>query len=104
MGPNTHPACTEGTARVGSSTSDALRRIAELLDGLPELPEHVVTVHSDGSHIGVLFGAGPDEQARIDAVRCVLAALGATAQHGSIEYGGTAMLGPYTVEVSTSFD
>jgi hypothetical protein len=40
----------------------------------------------------------------MDAVRYVLAALGATAQHGSIEYGGTAMLGPYTVEVSTSFD
>lgn len=89
---------------MATSTSDALRRIAELLDGLPDLPAHVVSVYSHNTYIGVLFGAGPDEQTRMNAVRCVLAALGATAEHCGIEYGGTGTLGPYTVEVSTGFD
>lgn len=87
-----------------SGTSDALRRIAGFLDGIPELPDHLVTVHSDGGRIGVLFGAGPEEQVRVDAVRRVLAALGATADQHDFEYGGTGTLGPYTVEVSTGFD
>lgn len=86
------------------SSSDAMRRIADLLDGLSDLPEHVVTVYSHNAHIGVLFGAGPDQQARVSAVQRVLAALGATAEYRGLEYGGTGALGPYTVEVSTGFD
>jgi hypothetical protein len=86
------------------SAGDALRRIADLLDSIPDLPSHVVTVYSDDVQIGVLFGAGDDAAVRRAAVRRLLALLGGTPTTGSIEYGGTGMLGPYTVEVSTGFD
>jgi hypothetical protein len=89
---------------VAKSASDALRRIADLIEALPDLPDHIVTVYSDTLQIGVLFGAGPDEQVRHDAVRRVLALLGEVPRTGSIEYGGSGTLGPYTVEVSTGFD
>jgi hypothetical protein len=82
---------------------DALRHIADFLDEFPDLPECVVTVYSHSQHIGVLFGAGTDEYTRRTAVRRVLAALGGTPANEGIEYGGTAHLGPYTVEVSTGY-
>jgi hypothetical protein len=86
------------------STSAALRCIADLLDRLPGLPTHIVTVYSDSLQIGVLFGAGTDDEARRAAVRRVLALLDATPEAGPLEYGGRATLGPYVVEVSTGFD
>jgi hypothetical protein len=89
---------------VGGSPSDALRRIADLLERMPDLPDHVVTVYSDSLQIGVLFGAGPDEEARREAVRRVLAELGAAPEVDGIEYGGVGILDGYRVEVSTGFD
>jgi hypothetical protein len=88
---------------VAKGASDALRRIADLMDAVPNLPDYIVTVYSDTLQIGVLFGAGPDEQIRRDAVRRVLALLGEIPDSGGIEYGGTGTLGPYTVEVSTGY-
>jgi hypothetical protein len=89
---------------VGGNASDALRTIADLLDRMPGLPEHVVTVYSDSLHIGLLFGAGPDEEVRREAVRRVLAELGTAPGPHGLEYGGTGTLAGYTVEVSTGFD
>jgi hypothetical protein len=89
---------------LAKSASDAMRRIADLMEAVPNLPDYIVTVHSDTLQIGVLFGAGPDEQDRQDAVRRVLACLGGVPETGSIEYGGSGTLGPYAVEVSTGFD
>jgi hypothetical protein len=94
----------EGTGGVARSTSEALRSVADLLDRLPDLPEHVVTVDSSDLQISLLFGAGPDEDLRREAVRRVLAALGGAARSGTLEYGGMATLAGYTVEVTTGYD
>jgi hypothetical protein len=87
-----------------NSSGPALRSIADFLDNLPDLPEHVVTVHSGGRHISVMFAAGVDEEVRLAAVRRVLRALGGQPRADGVEYGGTGTLGRYTVEVSTGFD
>jgi hypothetical protein len=91
-------------AAVTESAGDALRCIADLLDTLPGLPDHVVTVYSHDARISLLFGAGPDEEERRAAVRRVLESLGGQACGGTLEYGGTAGVGRYTIEVSTGYE
>jgi hypothetical protein len=78
--------------------------MADFLDHLPDLPEHIVTVHSGGRYISLMFAAGVDEEVRLEAVRRVLQALGGRPSVDGVEYGGTGTLGRYTVEVSTGFD
>jgi hypothetical protein len=94
----------EERLRMVNSSTPALRCIADFLDRLPGLPEHVVTVHSGGRYISLMFAAGADEEVRLAAVRRVLQALGGQPSVEGVEYGGTGTLGRYTVEVSTGFD
>lgn len=88
-----------------TSVPDALRRVAALLDTLPGLPDQVVTVYSHAPYVGILFGAGPRDDERLEAVARVLAALGAPPpRQDALEFRGQGMLGPYRVEVATGFD
>ena len=52
---------------------------------MPDLPDYVVTVYSHEPRISLLFGAGPDEDLRREAVRRVLNALGSTPVSDNVE-------------------
>lgn len=71
---------------------------------MPDLPDYVVTVYSHEPRVSLLFGAGPDDDLRREAVRRVLNALGSTPMSDNVEYGGSASLGSYTLDVSTGYD